>query len=131
MSYLLTVSMTSPFFFIHTATTDIYTLSLHDALPISPHHDRGPPQLRKIEGVERLVQLEQDVVGGIDDVVDRALTHRREPVGEPGGARHHPYAAEHRDHVARGPLWILETHFHAINHTGGGLADRRSVYQSA
>src|SRR5437899_11311761 len=29
------------FFFYHTATTEIYTLSLHDALPIS----RGPPEL--------------------------------------------------------------------------------------
>src|SRR5205807_8227576 len=26
------------FFFAHTATTDIYTLSLHDALPISRRH---------------------------------------------------------------------------------------------
>src|SRR2546426_5193829 len=34
------------FFFNDTATTEIYTLSLHDALPISPRperHDRGGP----------------------------------------------------------------------------------------
>src|SRR5260370_6081521 len=29
------------FFFNDTATTEIYTLSLHDALPISPHHLDG------------------------------------------------------------------------------------------
>src|SRR3712207_9375518 len=29
------------FFFNDTATTEIYTLSLHDALPISPCYDRG------------------------------------------------------------------------------------------
>src|SRR5438067_7910762 len=29
------------FFFIHTAPTAIYTLSLHDALPISTGHDRA------------------------------------------------------------------------------------------
>src|SRR5438309_6364367 len=29
------------FFFNDTATTEIYTLSLHDALPISPDHRRG------------------------------------------------------------------------------------------
>src|SRR2546422_11449417 len=29
------------FFFNDTATTEIYTLSLHDALPISPLHARG------------------------------------------------------------------------------------------
>src|SRR5438876_8781713 len=52
------------------------------ARPRAPHHDRGPPQLRKIEGVERLVQLEQDVVGGIDDVVDRTLTRSEEHTSE-------------------------------------------------
>src|SRR5437764_11825571 len=30
-----------PFFFNHTATTEIYTLSLHDALPISRHVKHG------------------------------------------------------------------------------------------
>src|SRR2546422_9529847 len=30
------------FFFNETATTEIYTLSLHDALPISPADERGP-----------------------------------------------------------------------------------------
>src|SRR2546422_5425973 len=30
------------FFFNDTATTEIYTLSLHDALPISGHDDRRP-----------------------------------------------------------------------------------------
>src|SRR2546427_12428976 len=30
------------FFFNDTATTEIYTLSLHDALPISLHHSGGP-----------------------------------------------------------------------------------------
>src|SRR5438477_1664170 len=29
------------FFFNDTATTEIYTLSLHDALPISPHRSRS------------------------------------------------------------------------------------------
>src|SRR5947207_12442306 len=34
--------MTSSFFFFnHTATTEIYTLSLHDALPISDRRRRG------------------------------------------------------------------------------------------
>src|SRR3712207_7535834 len=30
------------FFFNDTATTEIYTLSLHDALPIYPHRDGAP-----------------------------------------------------------------------------------------
>src|SRR6266581_8886334 len=33
------------FFFNDTATTEIYTLSLHDALPISPRSAPGPPFL--------------------------------------------------------------------------------------
>src|SRR2546430_7384374 len=34
------------FFFNDTATTEIYTLSLHDALPISSRRDRHAPALR-------------------------------------------------------------------------------------
>src|SRR2546428_355026 len=33
-TYTITVSIAVPFFFNDTATTEIYTLSLHDALPI-------------------------------------------------------------------------------------------------
>src|SRR2546425_7106512 len=43
------------FFFNDTATTEIYTLSLHDALPISPgvqphgvHHRRDPEEYRRL-----------------------------------------------------------------------------------
>src|SRR6266478_6859718 len=32
------------FFFNDTATTEIYTLSLHDALPISPRQRKEPPR---------------------------------------------------------------------------------------
>src|SRR5437879_10347165 len=56
--------------------------------------DRGPTQLREIERVERLVQLEQDVVGRVDDVVDRPLAHGGEPLGEPGGARSEEHTSE-------------------------------------
>src|SRR5256885_11125581 len=44
------------FFFNDTATTEIYTLSLHDALPISPpapsHDRRRPPGRRERRSVE-------------------------------------------------------------------------------
>src|SRR5258708_18639157 len=36
----VTAALFSFFFFNDTATTEIYTLSLHDALPISPRPDR-------------------------------------------------------------------------------------------
>src|SRR5438876_9223890 len=38
------------FFFNHTATTEIYTLSLHDALPICRHRRRQEPALRARHG---------------------------------------------------------------------------------
>src|SRR3712207_6986672 len=43
------VSMVSLFFFFFndTATTEIYTLSLHDALPICPRGPRGPAGPRR------------------------------------------------------------------------------------
>src|SRR2546430_4952043 len=62
------------FFFNDTATTEIYTLSLHDALPISDHR-----QVRI--GAEQLVRPRRGVgvreqVGGLDDAVhgDRKST---------------------------------------------------------
>src|SRR5256885_15400336 len=45
------------FFFNDTATTEIYTLSLHDALPISDHHE--PPAVL-LEVLERRVDRAQD-----------------------------------------------------------------------
>src|SRR3712207_7831789 len=46
-----------PFFFNDTATTEIYTLSLHDALPIWPrqNHDVDHPALLVVHGAERIV----------------------------------------------------------------------------
>src|SRR3712207_8532076 len=38
------------FFFNDTTTTEIYTLSLHDALPISADPDRGRPRVRRVHG---------------------------------------------------------------------------------
>src|SRR5690348_17796396 len=40
------------FFFNDTATTEIYTLSLHDALPISGGNGAGRPALRLRRGLE-------------------------------------------------------------------------------
>src|SRR2546425_3927544 len=45
-----TASVASLFFFNDTATTEIYTLSLHDALPISNRSDRGGPGRRQPYG---------------------------------------------------------------------------------
>src|SRR3712207_8894307 len=60
------------FFFNDTATTEIYTLSLHDALPIY----LGQPPAQRLEQVQSLLQLAPPrvvgpVVGGVRARVDR------------------------------------------------------------
>src|SRR5204862_6723567 len=47
MSILLSIFFFLFFFFNSTATTEIYTLSLHDALPISEYRDNFYLQLRR------------------------------------------------------------------------------------
>src|SRR5256885_6994337 len=76
--------MFSFFFFNDTATTEIYTLSLHDALPISgrrgrsrPHGHRGEG-LRPAEGAYRALSRRR-VRGGLPPQGEgRGGAHRRE-----------------------------------------------------
>src|SRR5258708_28844333 len=72
--------MTYPFFFFNdTATTEIYTLSLHDALPISlcrtprflgsgprSHFDSGAPMKSRVEELKNISgqQFDLCVIGG-------------------------------------------------------------------
>src|ERR687897_2836166 len=68
------------FFFNDTATTEIYTLSLHDALPISdPLQPRGPLQLRRLDDLAWDVletgEEDQHVEG-----VDPGQTHQRQGI---------------------------------------------------
>src|SRR2546422_8339107 len=89
------------FFFNDTATTEIYTLSLHDALPISParrsprlrlrkprHPDRrGPDESRQHPGPRRAGHVDRRRGDLRRDIRQRALCcpHRRNP--EPAQAR--------------------------------------------
>src|SRR2546429_8436481 len=71
------VSSISFFFFNDTATTEIYTLSLHDALPICLAPGRLPDALAR-----RIAQLEAarhgharvEVVEVVEDLLDRKST---------------------------------------------------------
>src|SRR2546427_9362309 len=60
------------FFFNDTATTEIYTLSLHDALPICRDQDRGPHPPR------RRVQLAREDRGEQGAGADRSEEHTSE-----------------------------------------------------
>src|SRR6266487_7031183 len=64
------MSSESFFFFNDTATTEIYTLSLHDALPISPDG-------RLIENVRR-----QTPVGRLEEVAHHFVQARPQPRSE-------------------------------------------------
>src|SRR2546429_1473938 len=81
----MTKPILSFFFFNDTATTEIYTLSLHDALPISPLDQRNAGQItilpaQQIEGVVlnprcfRAEILQQIEVGPPAFIEDRKST---------------------------------------------------------
>src|SRR3712207_8319085 len=65
MTTLFTLFYCTVFFFNDTATTEIYTLSLHDALPISLLLSRHGAELRSdgIEGALLEAQLRQQSLG--------------------------------------------------------------------
>src|SRR2546422_7904816 len=63
------------FFFNDTATTEIYTLSLHDALPISEHDRRN--QRRQVERAHRREHPSKEAEIRLRDVVEEALEDRK------------------------------------------------------
>src|SRR5256885_16251928 len=77
--------MLSFFFFNDTATTEIYTLSLHDALPIAGA-GRAPAALRLPRAPRRIVQVPQP--DGAD------LEHLAVPLPQPG-RRLRPHPGRH------------------------------------
>src|SRR6266404_383070 len=89
----------------------------------SAHDDGRAPQLREIEGVQRLIDFEQDVVCRVDDVVDGALANALQARGQPRRTGTNSYTANHRDHVAGGALGVLELHRDSVHN--GGWADGR------
>ena len=59
------------------------------ARPAPAHDDAPAAELAVVEGVQRLAHLEHDVVGYVDDVVDRPHARRRAgaPASTPATAR--------------------------------------------
>src|SRR2546425_4097072 len=70
------------FFFNDTATTEIYTLSLHDALPISCGHDTHTAMLMGV--AEVLAGMRNDLPGTVKFIFQPA--EEGAPAGEQGGA---------------------------------------------
>src|SRR3712207_7150311 len=89
------------FFFNDTATTEIYTLSLHDALPISG--DVEPALVHG--GVVALAQQcavvagRRPTVGPMDDVVHVAPGGRRRAAGEHARSEEHTSELQSRQYL--------------------------------
>src|SRR3712207_8631823 len=75
MAHVALTQCSSMFFFNDTATTEIYTLSLHDALPISP---REQGRFRRPEDVSVCPGLSEPILALAHFVVRRSEEHTSE-----------------------------------------------------
>src|SRR3989454_6440385 len=93
------ISCFSFFFFNDTATTEIYTLSLHDALPIA----RGPlgEEARQQDGRLHLRTSDRGTVG--DAPQARAGDGERHEFPAAAAGDHRAHLAERPDDAAHGP----------------------------
>src|SRR5256885_8646618 len=76
------VNLQSFFFFNDTATTEIYTLSLHDALPILRHQPevvRAGLDLPQIRGPNRALLEDQDRPGSAEDRSEEHTSELQSP----------------------------------------------------
>src|SRR6185295_71349 len=91
------------------------------ARPRTPNDDAMAVQQIQIEGVSGLPHLEHHVVGYVGDVVDRALSYRLEPLGEPFRRR--------RDlHTLNNPRGVSGTQVRIENLDGGCRFGIRSAF---
>src|SRR5258705_12364419 len=77
---MLTIRYISPFFFFNdTATTEIYTLSLHDALPISAT-TRSPDRekLLRASGVDQVFIDTGSIAEQVKEICPRSEEHTSE-----------------------------------------------------
>src|SRR2546426_3611563 len=72
------------FFFNDTATTEIYTLSLHDALPISLRARRGGEGARSLRAARRVARRGAHHRGGEHEGRGRQVDRGREPRARAG-----------------------------------------------
>src|SRR5438876_8997070 len=60
------------FFFTSPATTTIYTLSLHDALPISTpinHRESLSPRIKSLNYLSHILAKVEGIAAGVDEVI--------------------------------------------------------------
>src|SRR6185295_9841974 len=76
------------------------------ARPRTPNDDAMAVQQIQIEGVSGLPHLEHHVVGYVGNVVDRALSYRLEPLGQPFRRRRDFHTLNNPRGVSRTQVWI-------------------------
>ena len=87
------------------------------ALPLAREaYDDRAPQPVGVEGVQRVAELEHDVVRDVDDVVDRALPGGLQPLLHPARRGPDADALDDRRDVARAEVRVVDRH-------GGGVLD--------
>src|SRR6266568_9058814 len=90
------------FFFNDTATTEIYTLSLHDALPIfGPHDEASGPVDRPAGDLGARVLLHRQRLAGDERLVDARVPLEHDTVHGHFLARAHAQAVALRDKLER------------------------------
>src|SRR2546422_5457037 len=77
-AFCLHLLLSSFFFFNDTATTEIYTLSLHDALPIFCHCLNHGARRVALAPVDRVLDPHRAICAGRANDVDHALGERSE-----------------------------------------------------
>ncbi len=85
--------------------------------------ERRTRQGGEIERVQRMPQLEQHVVGDVDDVADRADAGCGEPFGKPGGRWTDAHVGN-RGAIAGAPCGVLDGHAERAERGGRRLAER-------
>jgi hypothetical protein len=97
-----------------------------------PHADLAPAEPRLIEGVHRVAELEQHVVGDVDQVVDGAHAGRRETPLHPLGRGADLHVGQ-RAAVAAAPRGIVDDDAEVVAEAGRAPAprDRRAPGRAA
>src|SRR6201989_8164 len=108
------------FFFNDTATTEIYTLSLHDALPISPDLQRDTLSSRQVEGEYREhVRRSEEHTSELQSpmyLVCRLLLAKKKTRRRPGTARASRSARERTDPARRHACQLQHAPPHHADH---------------
>ncbi len=81
------------------------------------HDDAAPREPRQVEGVQRLVALEQHVVGDVDHVADRTHARLHQPLRHPRGRRPHRDARDPAE-VAGAAVRVVDHHGDVTRHLG-------------